>query len=61
MTKNSHPALYETPQVRARVPLEPDGAILSTSVVEFIQAVETTGHDVENYDFSEPQFNHTWE
>ena len=61
MTQNSHPAQYETPQVLARVPFELEGAILSASVVEMIEAVETIGHEVENYDFSEPQFNHTWE
>ena len=61
MTKNSHSAKYEAPQILARVPFETEGSILTASVVEYIEAVETIGHEVDEIDFSESQFNHTWE
>ena len=61
MTKNSHSAKYEAPQILARVPFEMEGSILTASVVEYIEAVETIGHEVDEVDFSESQFNHTWE
>ena len=40
--------------------------ILQESIVEFIESVETTGHEVANYDWSktdsngENMFNHNW-
>ena len=61
MTKNSHSASYDAPQILARVPVEMEGAILSASVVDSIEYVETIGHEVDEIDFSESQFNHTWE
>ena len=61
MTRNSHSAKYEAPQILARVPVEMEGSILSASVVDSIEYVETIGHEVDEVDFSESQFNHTWE
>ena len=54
---------YESPSVLSVHPVCTERGILQTSVVENIEAVETIGHEVHNYDFSPGQntFNHEWQ
>ena len=50
---------YQFPAILRQVRME--GSILTASIHENM-TVETTGHQVQNYDWSNEQpFNHTWE
>ena len=54
-------AFYAPPAILREVSLEVQGSILTESIYEKM-TVETTGHEVKNYDWSNEQFfNHTWE
>ena len=51
-----------TPPCVVCVPLSAEeGVLISQSVEEAIIYMEMTGHEVEEYDWSQDQFNHTWE
>lgn len=53
--------IYTPPRV-VYVPLSAEeGVLISQSVEEAIIYMEMTGHEVEEYDWSQDQFNHTWE
>ncbi len=52
---------FESPRVLTRIPLELESSILSSSVVEYVESIETTGHEVKNFDWSSADFNHVWE
>lgn len=52
---------YNSPVILRRVPVEMEASILTASIHESV-TVETTGHEVHNYDWSNEQpFNHVWE
>lgn len=54
-------ACYIPPAIIRKVTLEMEGPILTESIYEKV-TVETIGHEVRNYDWSDYQpFNHTWE
>lgn len=56
-----HRDSYQSPAVLRKVPVRMEGSILTASIHENVQ-VETTGHQVRNYDWSnESSFNHVWE
>ena len=63
--KNKHP--FESPRILSTLPVRIEEGILQTSVVESIQAAETTGHEVANFDWSQTDsngeniFNHNWQ
>lgn len=52
---------FETPRLIDQVILEMDQSILFASVAEYIESVETTGHEVVEYNFDSSSFSHTWE
>ena len=59
--------IFESPRVLSRIDVEMESNILAASVANTM-TVETTGHEVKNYDWSpspfDPShspFNHTWE
>lgn len=53
---------YERPEVLREVRTETECAFLLASVVDNLGPVESTGQQVEEYDFStEQSFNHNWE
>lgn len=53
--------VYVSPRILRTIPVESKGTILTASIHEKM-TVETTGHEVKNYDWSDYQpFNHTWE
>ena len=62
--KNRHS--FDAPRVLSVFPVRMEKGILQESIVEFIESVETTGHEVANYDWSqtdsngENMFNHNW-
>jgi hypothetical protein len=52
---------YWPPAILRSVSVSLEGTILTASIHENM-TVETTGHEVKNYDWSNDQpFNHTWE
>lgn len=58
---------YVSPRIIRTIPVVPEGSILTASIHERM-TVETTGHEVKNYDWSpspfdpsQSPFNHTWE
>ena len=52
---------YWPPTVLRNVSVRMEGSILTASIHEKM-TLETTGHEVRNYDWSDYQpFNHTWE
>ena len=52
---------YQSPVILRQVTVRMEGSILTASIHENM-TVETTGHQVQNYDWSNEQpFNHTWE
>ena len=57
---------FESPRILSVSPVRLEKGILQGSIVESIQATETTGHEVANYDWSltdpngENVFNHNW-
>ena len=53
---------YQSPCILSRTSVETERGILSGSVVENIEVVETTSHEVQNVDWSDPaqHFNHEW-
>ncbi len=52
---------YQFPAILRQVTVRMEGSILTASIHENM-TVETTGHQVQNYDWSNEQpFNHTWE
>ena len=52
---------YQSPAILRQVTVRMEGSILTASIHENM-TVETTGHQVQNYDWSNEQpFNHTWE
>lgn len=53
---------YQSPCILSRTSVETEQGILSGSVMENIEVVETTGHEVQNVDWSDPaqNFNHEW-
>lgn len=54
-------SVYFSPSILRTISVEPEGTILTASIHEKM-TVETTGHEVKNYDWSDYQpFNHTWE
>lgn len=54
--------LYLAPSVLRKVALWLEEGILTASVVNKIEAVESKGQDVVQYDFNTGStFNHTWE
>jgi len=53
--------VYHFPDVLQSVSMNLDGDILVGSVVDNIATVESTGQQVETYDFSTDAFNSTWE
>lgn len=54
---------YKRPLVLKEVGVEIETSFLLGSIVDNVGAVESTGQEVQEYDFSEAgnQFNHTWE
>ena len=53
---------YKCPLVIREVGVETETSFLLGSIVDNVGAVESTGQEVKEYDFSEEQtFNHTWE
>lgn len=53
---------FVPPCVFSSVDVEMETAILAGSVAAVMGAVETTGHEVQNYDWTNDQsFNHVWE
>lgn len=56
-----HRDSYQSPAVLRKVPVGMEGSILTASIHEKVE-VETTGHQVQNYDWSnQSSFNHVWE
>ena len=50
---------YEAPAILREVDLQVEGEILTGSVVDTTTVV-STGQEVEEYDFSQSDFNHDW-
>jgi hypothetical protein len=53
-------SLFVPPEVLQKVSLELEDQILAGSVADST-SVQTTGQEVDSYDFSQTAFNHTWE
>lgn len=52
---------YQSPAILRKMTVMMEGSILTESIYEKV-TVETTGHEVKNFDWSNEQFfNHTWE
>ena len=51
--------VYKAPVILREVNLQVEGEILAGSVVDTTTVV-STGQEVEEYDFSQPEFNHDW-
>ena len=51
---------FTRPAILQDLSLLPDSPILAGSVVDNT-TIAATGQEVENYDFSENDFNHNWE
>lgn len=51
---------FKPARILARLPLETEGELLAGSVVDKMR-VESTGQEVEEYNFSDSSFNHSWE
>ncbi len=52
---------YKRPEVLREVRTEVECAFLLGSIVDNVGTVESTGQEVKEYNFTEEQFNHTWE
>ena len=52
---------YTPPLVKKKVSYEPEAVLLAASVVTKNSSIETAGQKVEERDFSDAGFNHTWE
>lgn len=52
---------YKRPLVLREVCTETECAFLLGSIVDNVGTVESTGQEVKEYDFTDNQFNHTWE
>jgi hypothetical protein len=53
---------YKSPLVLREVGVETETSFLLGSIVDNVGAVESTGQEVTEYNFSDnTQFNHTWE
>ena len=53
---------FVSPLVLGSVEVQMESPILAVSITAVTGTLETTGHEVRNYDFSdETEFNHTWE
>lgn len=53
--------VYIAPCVKKQVSLQMEGSLLTGSVVNKSTKVETKGQEVVPYDFTETQFNQSWE
>ena len=51
---------YQSPCVLKTETILPEIELLSGSVVD-TSTIKSVGQEVETYDFSDPEFNHTWE
>ena len=51
--------VYRSPAILREVLLQPEVELLGGSVVDKTM-VQSTGQEVEEYDFSQPEFNHDW-
>ena len=60
MHKMKQKKQFTRPAILQELSLLPDMPILAGSVVDNTTIV-ATGQEVENYDFSENDFNHNWE
>lgn len=52
---------YETPRINRIVRIVPKESILAGSVADEKSSIESTGHEVADYDFAAEGFEYNWQ